>query len=327
MLTVNHINLKIIIALLFCLLLLPLSTVEAKNYSGKRILLIDSYHKGYPWSDGVIKGAREVLDQSGADIKIIHMDTKRNKGDEFSTQAALQAKAVIEDFKPDVVIACDDNAAKYLIAKHYKDAKLPFVFCGINWDASAYGFPYKNVTGMLEVTSVEELVDLLRTFAKGNRIGFLAEDSETDRKEGKIYKDIFKERFQDVYVKTFDEWKQAYLDFQKSADILIHYNFGTLTAWDDKAAAQFVEKNARIPSGAFKEDMMSHSMLGYLKVPEEQGIWSAKTALRILDGTPPSSIAIVKNKQGNIILNARIAQKVNADIPFELFQSAIKVIE
>ena len=47
-----------------------------------------------------------------------------------------KAKAEIDAFKPDVVIAADDNASKYLIEPYFKDAALPFVFCGVNWDAS-----------------------------------------------------------------------------------------------------------------------------------------------------------------------------------------------
>gem|GEM_PF-5859444 len=34
-----------------------------------------------------------------------------------------------------------------------KDSKIPFVFCGINWDASVYGFPCSNplLIGFLKV--------------------------------------------------------------------------------------------------------------------------------------------------------------------------------
>ncbi|MCP4577871.1 MAG: hypothetical protein GY846_16480 [Deltaproteobacteria bacterium] len=77
----------------------------------------------------------------------------------------------------DVVIAADDNASKYLIKPFYKDAGLPFVFCGVNWDASNYGFPYRNVTGMIEVAGAKELVKILQGYAKGSRVALLADDT------------------------------------------------------------------------------------------------------------------------------------------------------
>ncbi len=76
---------------------------------------------------------------------------------------------MIDSWQPDVVIASDDNASKYLIAPYYKGGDLPFVFCGLNWDASVYGFPAKNVTGMVEVAQIPQLLEVLKRHAKGDR--------------------------------------------------------------------------------------------------------------------------------------------------------------
>ena len=43
------------------------------------------------------------------------MDTKRRSSTEDKKNSAVAAKAVIESWKPDVVITADDNAVKYLI--------------------------------------------------------------------------------------------------------------------------------------------------------------------------------------------------------------------
>ena len=125
----------------------------------------------------------DTLAGTGVELKIIHMDTKRNPSEEFNRAAALRAKEVIESFRPDVVTTSDDNAAQYLIMPYYKDAELPFVFCGLNWDASTYGLPYANVTGMVEVSPIPQILRLLRSYAKGDRIGYLTEDTTTKRKE------------------------------------------------------------------------------------------------------------------------------------------------
>lgn len=48
-----------------------------------------------------------------------------------------------------------------------KNADLPFVFYGVNNDASKYGYPFRYVTGMVEVAPVAKLVYKSR---KGNLI-------------------------------------------------------------------------------------------------------------------------------------------------------------
>ena len=69
-----------------------------------------------------------------------------------------------------MVTTSDDSAARYLIAEHYRDADLPFVFCGVNWDASVYGFPHRNVTGKVEVSPIPQIISLMREHAAGDRV-------------------------------------------------------------------------------------------------------------------------------------------------------------
>lgn len=309
-------------------LLLCFSTLAAAgDLKGKKVLFIDSYHEGYEWSDGITKGVKQVLDGKGIELKIVRMDTKRNGGEEFKKQAGEKAKAAIDEFKPDVVIAADDNASKYIIVPFYKDSPLPFVFCGVNWDASAYGFPSKNVTGMLEVTPVPQLLEQLKPFAKGSRISALGPDNETVRKEAEAYKKVFGMELVEYYAKDYDDWKKGFTELQTASDILIIESDGGL--YKDKIADMkaFVEANSKIPSGTAYDFMAPFALIGFAKVAEEQGAWAADAAVKILDGAAPSSIAIAKNKEGALIINTRIAKTLNANLPYEMIQSASKVIE
>ena len=151
------------------LLLLASNVASGGDFDDKKVLYIDSYHEGYPWSDGMTEAITGLIEGSGVELKIHRMDTKRNGSEAFKKEAALKAKAVIESFTPDVVIATDDNASKYLIAPFYKGKNLPFVFAGVNWDAKPYGFPASNVTGMIEVNAYPDLIALLTPLAKGKK--------------------------------------------------------------------------------------------------------------------------------------------------------------
>jgi ABC-type uncharacterized transport system substrate-binding protein len=66
---------------------------------------------------------------------------------------------------------------------------------------------------------------------------------------------------------------------------------------------------------------------GYAKVPEEQGLWAAQTVLKILDGVSPARIPITRNKQGKLMIKARLAERLNLDISYDIIQAADKIIE
>lgn len=303
------------------------SMAMAQSAKGKKILFIDSYHAGYAWSDGITKGIETALAGSGAELKVIRMDTKRNGSDDFKKDAALKAKAVIDQFKPDVVIAADDNASKYLIVPYYKDGALPFVFCGVNWDASVYGFPTKNVTGMIEVTPIPQLIEQLQGFAKGSRLGFLAPDILTAHKELENISKVFNLSPVAYFAKDFSDWQKGFSELQGKVDILILDSDGGL--YSDKAAEMlaFVEANTKVATGTTYDFMAPYTLVAFAKLAEEQGNWSAMTALQILNGTSPAAIPVVQNKEGALIINTRIASKLGVEIAFELAQSATKVIE
>lgn len=309
------------------LVLCLVSPGVASDLKGKKVLFIDSYHEGYDWSDGITNGVRQVLDGKGIELKIVRMDTKRNPDEAFKKQAGEKAKAAIDELKPDLVIAADDNASKYVIVEYFKDSTLPFVFCGVNWDASVYGFPWKNVTGMVEVSPIPQLLDQLKPFAKGTRIGFLGPDNETARKEADAYKKVFGMQLVEYFAKDYEDWKKGFETLQTSSDMLIVESDGGL--YKDHAADMkaFAEANTKIPSGTAYDFMAPFALIGFAKIAEEQGAWAADAALKILGGAEPSSIAIAKNKEGKLIINTRIAKALGGSLPYELIQSAALVIE
>jgi ABC-type uncharacterized transport system substrate-binding protein len=216
---------------------------------------------------------------------------------------------LIQEFKPDVVIASDDNASKYLVMPYYRDAELPFVFCGVNWDASIYGYPYRNATGMVEVDLADQMVELLRPYAQGNRIGYLSITSFSEHKITRIYNQRFFHGRMKVYlVKTFSEFKQAFINAQKEVDMLHISNYAGIDRWDQDEAEKFILEHTRIPTGARLPWMKPFALITLAKVPEEQGIWAANTALKILRGTPPSAIPIVTNKRARLAINMKVAK-------------------
>ncbi len=292
------------------LLFACIPVIAAQNFIGKKILYIDSYHEGYAWSDSITAGIKSIIDTSGATLKIFRMDTKNNTSETFKQEAARKARVLVADWEPDVVITSDDNAAKYFIVPYFNNSELPIVFCGINWDASVYGLPFKNTTGMLEISPIDNLIYTLGKYAKGERIGFLESDTFSARKEVENLKKEFGYEFNERFVEGFDEWKKYFKEFQLSVDILIMGNSVNTIGWNDEEAYQFVLANTEIPTGTNLDWMAKFALVSFMKRASEQGRWAAMAALKILNGTSPSEIPITQNKEGTVALNLSIAKKL-----------------
>lgn len=304
-------------------LILAVCFVSTSVYAAK-CLYISSYHKGYAWSDGVEQGLLPEL-EGNCEFKQFDMDTKRNGTDEAKKEAALKAKEIIESFQPDVVIVSDDNAVKYLVMPYYKDAELPFVFCGVNWTVDKYQLPYKNVTGMIEVSPITAQINVAKSVVPGmKKVFYLDSDNTTGQKTVKYYQELFEGKgyvFSSKLVKTFDEWKNAFLEGQQHDAVILRNNSG-IENWNDAEAAQFALENSKKLSMTESDWMMPFTLLGMTKVAEEQGMWAGKTAVNILKGADPGKIKIVKNRKSNIFVNKALNEKMKIDLPASILKQA-----
>jgi ABC-type uncharacterized transport system substrate-binding protein len=309
------------IVLLLCCLCTAQPTWAAK------CLFISSYHQGYAWSDGVERGLRPVL-QGHCELKQFDMDAKRHKEPAEVAQKALEAKALIEVWRPDVVITADDDAAQYLIMPFYKDHTIPFVFCGINWTIEEYGFPYRNITGMVEVAPIEPLFDQAKALLPAYRRAFyLGANTSTERKNLERFQAVATRRgvqLDSSLVDTTEAWLAAFHRAQQY-DFMALGSHSGINDWQDTTVLADIGKSGRPLTLTNHEWMMPFAMLGLTKVPEEQGEWAAKIALQILHGVAPSSIPIVPNRKWDIWMNPVLVETAGITLPKPLMQKAKKV--
>lgn len=306
----------------------------------KKLFYVNSYHRGYKWSDDIEKGLLKALNikvnvdgsldssESQVDIRIFHMDSKMNTSEDYIKGAALKAKAIIEEWQPDIVVTSDDNAAKHLIVPYYKESNLPFIFCGINWDASIYGLPFTNATGMLEVTPIQEGVELLKRYVEGRHYAFIGADNLSNRKEmDNIKKLLDNPDMVEGLTKSFDQWKKLYKELQEEVDIIIWTAPTGMKDWNSEEALEFIYANTEVPTLGTSDDNVNYSTIGLVKIAEEQGWWSGKKALEILDGKTPAEIPVVTNKESRLYLNMRLVNKLKIKLPVELLEEATFIDE
>ena len=292
-----------------------------------RCLFVSSYHRGYDWSDGVERGLRSVL-EGRCQLRQIDWDSKRKKDPTQIRRAAAETKALIDRWRPQVVITADDNAAKYLIQDFYRDADQPFVFCGVNWTVDEYGFPYSNVTGMVEIAPITPMLRKASELTnQGRRALYIGADTLTERKN----RDRFLVAAADLdllldhrLVATQADWLDAYRLGQDYDFVVLGSNAG-IDGWDAdevrRALTPLTDKLSVTNHGW----MMPFALFGMTKVPEEQGEWSGQAALAILAGMSAADIPIVANRKWEYWINEALLTAAGVELPRALKRRAKRV--
>ncbi len=277
----------------------------------KKVFYVNSYHEGYAPSDESMAAIREELKNAGVELKIAFLDAKRRPEPEGIARRAREVAREIRGYRPDALIASDDDAVKYVIAPDFRDGSVPVVFCGVNWSAEQYSLPAAHVTGMLEVVPVEEaLRDLMTAFPKARKLRVLSEDTTSERNNRELLDPKYRALGLDpayALVPDFDAWKREFLRAQREADFIYVPTNGAIRGWDAAGARAWVRRHILKPVFTCDDFMMPYAAYGLTKVAREQGEWAARTALRILAGARPADIGIVRNTQTRCFVNPELA--------------------
>lgn len=286
----------------------------AASAAQQRVFYLNSYHQGYPSSDEAMEAIRKILGREGIALQVEFMDAKHHPADADLRRRAEEVLASIRRFQPNLLIASDDDAVKYVLAPHYRDGPIPAVFCGVNWSAKQYGLPTANVTGMLELVPIEDTLRQIQQMRPSTRrLCVLSENSTSERSNRELLDPKYKSLGLDpqyALVDNFEEWKRAFAAAQRDNDVVYLPTNGGIRGWDAAAATEWVRRNIRKPVVTCDDFMMPYAVFGLTKVAREQGEWAARAALEILHGKRPGDIPMVPNQQTRCFLNPELADRI-----------------
>jgi ABC-type uncharacterized transport system substrate-binding protein len=288
-------------------------------------LYVSSYHAGHDWNDRIEKSLETAL-QGQCELGRFYIDSVRNPGDKAAAGKAAEAKQLIEQSRPRVVIACDDSASRHLVMPHLRDAAVPVVFCGVNDTVEQYGYPYANTTGIIEVAPISPLLDeIQRALASPRRAIFISADTPARRRELAQFQRAYAEKgiiIDSALVTTMRDWEQAFLAAQDD-DFVILSDASGMRGWNESRAAQLAQKRGKRLSVTIHEPMSRVAVLTMAKVPEEHGEWAAKAALAILRGSPPRDIPIVPNQRWRTYVNDALLAAAGVQLSEAVVRDAI----
>lgn len=147
-----------------------------------RILMLNSYHQGFHWTDELVTAALKELRkiQPEPEIFVEYMDCKRFPAGAEDGRWNVFLERKYRHTHPDLVIVSDDVALTFM--KKYRDQLfpgVPVIFCGINDVASALNTP-ENFTGIIETLDIPANLRLVqKLFPATDTIAVITDGTST----------------------------------------------------------------------------------------------------------------------------------------------------
>jgi len=317
----------------FVFMICPQVIADASSQQPKKVLLLHSYHAEYPWVASITKGVRDALEGENVVLQIFYMDTKRKTSQDWKVQSGKLAKDMIEKWKPDVVIAADDNAQIFVTQK-YAGNKPYFVFCGVNGEPSDYGLPASNVTGVIERPHFKESVEYLQKIIPNIRkIAVISDDGPTSigALEFMNNQNLAVKILDYHLIGDFNTWQKRVTEYNIDADALCIYMYhtvrekGNTLSMSPKEVMNWTQANCTIPTIGFFDFSIEDGMFcGVVESGEEHGYEAAKMAVSLLKGVSIESLPVKTAEQGIPMVNLDIAKGLNIIIPKDILDATKK---
>jgi len=316
--------------MLLALLLIGLHSCGQQGIEKKKVVYVNSYHRGFPPSDQITEGVFEKLPADSFEIVAHFMDTKRNTSEEYIKNRAAEILDSINSENPDLLIVSDDNAVKYLVVPNFQNNPMPIVFCGVNWTAEQYDLSHCNITGILELLPVAESILTLKSYYPNmKKLLVLNENTTTSRKTKPLLDTLLSRIGISVtqeLVDDFEGWKSVFIDGNETSDVIYLQTRGAIKNWDHDEALRVIDQHIKVPLVTCEDFMMPYAVFGLTQVSKEQGMWAAETAKRILRGANPTDIPIAENQMSTVWINTRLAEKINF-VPDEALLSKARIVD
>jgi ABC-type uncharacterized transport system substrate-binding protein len=333
--------------------------VQSNTPTRKRIFIVDSYDRGYIWSQSTQKGVnaamrkygyldneqqaaqlvrQDAVDSSRAVIRKEWMNSKRKDSRADLANATTRIMGAFAAFKPDLVLLGDDNAARYIGAQ-LLDTAIPVVFWGINGLPLKYGLvesmdaPGRNITGVWQSGYHKESLDLLkRLVPKAKTFAILACDSESSRPNVKLIEQLAQrgelpmQLVDRVLTNSLDEFKARALELSKRVDAFVVLNHDTLrdakgNHVDMLEVGRWYLTNIKIPEASHEDQFVLEGML--LTANDSgfnQGHLAFEMAFNILDrGLHPARMAVRTPERGPYLVNRNRAKALGIKLDSAMY--------
>ncbi len=305
------------------------------------ILVINSYHTGYNWSDGVIKGLSGLMgaQKPEAQCSYEYLDWQRfpSPDREQPMLDALHQKYVGAN-RISYIVTLDDPALNF--ALRHRDQlggeAVPIVFGGINRLDPTLRERHRNLTGHAEVLNIAENIELMLTLQPHLKKVYALHDQTQSALLNRDILESVKPRFSSrVEFEYLTNWSLESLlgqieNLQPDSAILsmgVGVDREGRAFGGNVALQRQIKQRAKapiyrlgVPISAKSGDLGLESaewgsIGGYMTSGVDHGQDVARTLIRVIEGTPADQIPFIYNAVNALLLDYRELQRFG--IPME----------
>ncbi len=336
----------ILIPIALALIALFEINTHAEDVNAKKILILNSYHKGLSWTDGETDGIIAELDSYKPDIliNVEYMDWKGYPLEENLIQLRSYLKYKYCDVQLDLIITTDDAALNFALKNRSElFSNAPVVFCGVNEKgAEKLTKGVNNVTGVIEEVDAEGTIKTALKFKPDlKNVYIIYDNSESGVSTGNISKYAAEKVIPGVKVISLNEVSSSDILVKVSQleddSIILMTTYYSDTEGNIVGFEKFCEKvsqNSKVPVFHLYDFGLGHGAIGGSVLNSRiQGQYAGQQAKRILNGEKVSDISIntsettqymfdyTQLKRFNINLNELPSGSVIINKPFSFIET------
>jgi PAS domain S-box-containing protein len=268
------------------------------------VLILNSYHPGFAWSDaeesGFIQRLREVYPK--LDVPMEFLDAKRHAGEKNLARMQDFLMDKYRGKKLDLIVAFDNPALAMLMGyRHELFPEVPVVFAGIN-DIQQFRLNGRQgITGVAEMQDVKNTLELALSLHPRTREVLVINDytlsGQAARRDMEPLVQAYGDQVKISFIppSTFEEVKNRISSLPQDALVLI-MSFATDRLGENLSLAESTTvftSATRVPVYGVHETRLGHGIVGgYLLGGSEHGRRAADIALRVLAGEAPGAIPV-----------------------------------
>ncbi len=282
----------------------------------KNILILNSYQKGFPWTDDQTDGIISMIkaDDMKTDIYVEYMDWKRYPTSENLENIYSNLKLKYSNKKLDLVIATDDAALDFAL-KNRSDilSNAPIIFSGVNDESFIKIAPrYDRLTGVLEQTDTKNTIKLAKSLNSSlKKVYLIYDNTESGLSAGNAA--VNEIRAVDPSMNIVPLNNKTYKEILMDAKSLNNDSIILLTTYsmdsenniiDNLEFCKLLSINSSVPIYHLYDFAIGNGSIGgYMSSGKLEGKAAASLALRVLQGENINSIPISADKVSKAVLD------------------------
>lgn len=316
-----------------CRLVLAVSPALAIAAEPIRVLHIDSYERGYAWSESIDEGLREYFAEVNPSVELSteYLDSRRMPSGAQLEPLAAMMEVKYALYRPQLVIVSDNAAFDFVIRfrkKLFED--IPIVFCGFNNFQPDVLNGFRNITGVSEAINIEETVEIaLKTHPATTHMVFITStDNHGDQRDRDVViRTIFPKYGQRFRLEELRDTSlsvaQARLQQLPATTLLflVGQIRGSIAGrpLTPEESGRLITASSAFPAYALWDFYLNNGVLGgHVITGKDQGRAAAGLAQQILSGTSADSIPVVMTSPASNIFDYKVMKRFGieaSDLP------------